>query len=429
VTRTITGTRTATGTRTLTPTVTPTVTRTPSSTPTATCATNTEWDLSPGQVLSVQQGGNLWLTKTVPTDQGWGVFWLREDPGAENLARVYYAHVDFDGQIDVGPMLLAVNIPRIPWRGRYYNAAWHTDHYGFLVADRGTLYYHNLTRDGVLSARRQVGPTLFVSSVYDQEADSDIDAYPDGFVAVIEGNCSGHSCSYAFRLNSQGIPQGSPYNLVDFDLTHQFWPRVAFDGNGFAVISVKDINISNGGVVTKYFPYAFTTPAGRAKVVPSKEYLWDEYPDIAWNGDHFGALWTEVTKRPSSGPPVSWQIHFGSFRRSMTVAQPLHDRVLDVRGSKSPFRWNTNIHALGNDWVVHYSLWNQDAEPDAVFQVIDSEGNTHAHMSPFTLSADALGSSIHTQGPYPNRVGVARGDLRNGVATVTFHTLDPPVCR
>jgi len=76
-----------------------------------------------------------------------------------------------------------------------------------------------MTFDGVLSNRHIVGPTLFVSSTYDQEADSDFDAYPGGFLGVIEGDCSGHSCSYAFRLSPDGVQMGSSYNMVDFDYT------------------------------------------------------------------------------------------------------------------------------------------------------------------------------------------------------------------
>jgi hypothetical protein len=50
-------------------------------------------------------------------------------------------------------------------------------------------------------------------------------------------------------------------------------------------------------------------------------------------------------------------------------------------------------------------------------------------MTPFTLSANALGSSVQNGGPYAGRMGIARGDNRNGVTTVTFFTLDPPVCQ
>src|SRR5262249_2245058 len=138
---TSTATRTATSTWTLTNTVAPTVTRTGTRTatatptftlkptPTPTCAHGLAWDVSPSMLISAQSGGNLWLAKTVPTDFGWGIFWLRQDPQANNFARLYYAHVDFSGQITVGP-LLVINIPLIAFRGHYYFAAWNQDHYG-----------------------------------------------------------------------------------------------------------------------------------------------------------------------------------------------------------------------------------------------------------------------------------------------------------
>ena len=368
------------------------------------------------------------MTETVPTDRGWGVFWLREDRDAPQLARVYYAHVSFTGEIQVGPMLLQVSIPRIAWRGRYYNVAWNTDHYGLLTADRATLYYSDLSFAGEVTGRHAVGPTLFISSVYDQEADSDIEAYPGGFVGVIEGDCLGHSCSYAFRLGRNGEPGGSVYNLVDYDYTHQFWPRLAYDGVGFTIVSVKD-SVGTGGVVTKYIPASWNYPSTRAKVVSTKDYLWDEYPEIDWNGNHYASLWTEVTQRPpAGGTPISWQTHFGTFRRTATVSVSVADRVLDVRVNKSPFRWTKQVHATGGGWTVHYSAWDSQGEPLAVFEYLDSAATTHARLTPFTLSADALGSSVLRSGPYAGRIGIARGDNRNGGSTVTFFTLDPPVC-
>ncbi len=440
-TRTATSTRTPTLTRTPTWTISPTPTRTPTITQTVaasptptwtvtpTCAAGLQWDLSTPQVIASQPGGEVWLTKAIATESGWGVFWLRSDPEAPSEARVYYAHVDFAGGIDVGPMLL-VGVPRIPWRGRYYNVAWNGDHYGLITADQSTLYYYNLSFDGLLSGKRSVGPRLFISDVYDQEADSDFKAYSGGWVGVIEGDCLGHSCAYAFRLLSDGTPSGSIYDLVDADLTHQFWPRVAFDGAGMTVISVKDIDIYNGGVVTKYFHAPWSSPDTRYKVVPRKEYLWDEYPEIAWNGDHYGAIWTEVTQRPnSSKPPVSWQIHFATFHRGWQSGSTIADRVISVTTDKSPFRWNKRIHALGTDWLVHYSEWQENAEPLAVFELLDSQGNTLARMTPYTLSADALGSDINYSGPVAGRLGIAKGDMRDGVSTITFQTLDPPVCR
>jgi hypothetical protein len=35
---------------------------------------------------------------------------------------------------------------------------------------------------------------------------------------------------------------------------------------------------------------------------------------------------------------------------------------------------------------------------------------------------------VQPNGPYAGRIGIARGDTRNGVSSVTFFTLDPPAC-
>ncbi|MBI4515899.1 MAG: hypothetical protein HY699_08805, partial [Deltaproteobacteria bacterium] len=428
VTPTRTRTPTATRPPTRTPTATPTatITPTPTATGTPTCAVPILWELSPETVVDVQQGGRVWLTKTVATDFGWGIFWLRDDPAVAGKARLYYAHVDFTGQLTVGP-LWVVDATRLQWRDRYYNAAWNYGHFGLLIAERGTLYYYNLSLDGVLSGRRVVGPPLFMTTGYDLEADSDFDAYPGGFLGAIEGDCSGHSCSYAFKLDSNGAPIGSVTNLVDYDYTHEFYPAVAYDGVGFAIMTVKDIAISNGGVGTKYLPAASGYGlSSRIKTVPAKEYQWDEFPDLAWNGSHFGAIWTENTNRSSSS---TWQIHFASFERTYKSGRLIADRVIDVMRNKSSLRWITQMHALGGDWLAQYARWQGDQiEPLAVFELLDDSGNVNASLTPYSLSADALGSSVHDLGTAAGHTGIARGDQRDGVCTITFQILAPPVC-
>jgi hypothetical protein len=435
VTPTITATRTATFTSTATITVTPTPTRTgtrtttptstftPSPTPTATCAHGLAWTVSSPTLVSSQSGGNLWLAKSVPTDFGWGLFWLRQDPSATNSARLYYAHVDFSGQITVGP-LLVTSVPRIAFRGHYYFVAWNQDHYGLALSNQATLYYYNLSLDGVLSGLKTIPVPLFTSTEFDQESDGDLDAFPGGFVGVVEGECAGHSCSYAYKLDVNGNSLTSPVNLVDFDFTHQFYPHAAFDGAGFAIISVKDIQISTGGVMTKYWP-----PSGaissNAKVVPAKEYLWDEFPDVAFNGDHFSAVWTENSARSDTAP---WQIHFATFRRTKTASTYIADRVVDSVAQKTNQRWTTQVHAVGADWVAQYGSRAADGSIVAVYELLGDDAQTRAALEPFTLSADALGSSPHFAAGHVGELGIVRGSNLAQGTEVTFQTLPPPAC-
>ena len=261
---TVTGTATRTGTR--TQTYTPTTTQTP--TPTATCISGLGWHVSSPQLISTQSGGEVWLSRTVPTDSGWGIFWLRTDPGATQSARVYYAHVDFSGTITVAPKLVA-SIAKIPFRSHYYMVTWNAGHFGLFTAEGATLYYQSLSLDGIVSQRHPVGPPLFVDPQFDEEADGDVYPFPGGFMGVVEGECAGHSCSYAFKLDTNGAPIGSVVNIVDFDLTHQFYPSAAYDGSGFTMLTVKDIDIANGGVMTKYWN-AVGQLSSNLKVVPSK---------------------------------------------------------------------------------------------------------------------------------------------------------------
>jgi hypothetical protein len=421
-TRTGTATWTSTSTRTGSRTQTPTPTYTPSLTPTSPCPNGLEWQLSPAQLISAQTGGTLWLTKTVPTSTGWGIFWLREPPGDTQDAHLFYAHINFSGQLTAGPMEIAT-IPRLVFRGRYYMAAWNQDHYAILLADRSTLIYQNMTLDGTLTGRKTVGPPLFIDPAFDQEADGDLDPHPNGFVGVIEGECVGHSCAYAFKLDLNGNQIGPNTNLVDFDFTHQFYPRSAFDGVGFAIISVKDIEIANGGVMTKYFPLN-SGISTHSKVVPAKQYLWDEFPDIAWNGDHFAAIWTENSARSHQLP---WQIHFASFRRTKTVSTLIGERIIDVVAQKTNHRWTTQVHASGADWIAQYASRAADNSVVAVYELLGDNADTRAVIEPFVMNVDALGSSPHPG--LGGTLGIARGNLVSGGTEVTFHTLAPPVCQ
>src|SRR5262249_51470007 len=217
-TATSTGTATRTGSRTTTPSSTPSA----SPTPTIPCPNGLRWSVSAPLLVSAQAGGNLWLAKSVPTSSGWGLFWLRQDPGATNIARLYYAHVDFNGQITAGPRQV-VDIPKIDFRGHYYFVAWNVDHFGLTVSSQATLYYYTVSIDGIASARQTVPVPLFVSTEFDQESDGDLDAFPGGFLGVVEGDCEGHSCSYAYKLDIDGDSTTNPINLVDFDFTHQFY--------------------------------------------------------------------------------------------------------------------------------------------------------------------------------------------------------------
>jgi len=428
-TRTATRTRTASFTRTPTVTKTPTITRTPtrtstpSPTPTAVCQAGLQWGVSPPIPVSSQLGGRLWLADTVTTDDGWGIFWLRDDPGFSSVVRLYYAHIDTGGEITDGPMLV-VDIPKISSRQRYYMAAWHGDHFAVITAEYSSLYYHSLSKAGSLTARHSVGPNLLYSSTWDNEADGDLESYAGGFVGVIEGDCFGHSCSYAFKLAADGTQTSGNVNLVDFDFTHQFYPRVAVDQSGFAILSVKDIKIVSGGVMTKYWQSnGLMRP--HVKVAPSKPYNWDEFPDLAWNGSLYAAVWTENAIRQHG---ANWQIRFASFERDSAGGSLVAEKVLHGPDEKSGDRWTTRVHSSGNDWVVQYVRRLADGSKQAVFELVDSAAQTRAMIAPFSMTADALGSSPHVLPGFERTIGVARGD--NGVAgtTVTFYFLDPPSC-
>jgi hypothetical protein len=136
-----------------------------------------------------------------------------------------------------------------------------------------------------------------------------------------------------------------------------------------------------------------------------------------------------VTQRPPGGqPPVSWQIHFASFNRIKGNGSLVAERVLDVEASHSGLRWSTGLHAVGHDWVVHYPLWQQEEEPLAIFKLVDSQGNTLSEQVPFTLSADSLGSSVHSASGQVGRIGISVGANDSQGSRISFRVLEPPAC-
>ena len=419
-TTTVTSTGTRTGTRTQTPTFTPTA----SPSPTQTCVSGLAWNVSSPLLVSQQSGGDVWLSRTVPTDFGWGIFWLRNDPGASTTVKLYYAHVTFAGQVSVQPMLLA-SIARMNFRSHYYMVGWNAGHYGLFTAEQATLYYQTVSLEGAISQRHAVGPPLFVDPNYDQEADGDVEVFPGGFMVVVEGECAGHSCSYAFKTDTSGSATTTIVNLVDFDLTHQFFPTAAWDGSGFAMLSVKDIQIATGGVMTKYWLPSGSIN-GHKKVVPDKEYQWDEFPDMAFNGNHFAAIWTENSQRSHASP---WQIHFATFHRPPTSSVLIANRVIDVHSSKTNHKFSTQVHPMGSDWVAQYASRSANGSVVAVFELLGDDAETGIYLEPFALTADSLGSSQHTAAGVEGVLGIARGSNISGGTTVEFYTLPPPSCQ
>ena len=305
----------------------------------------------------------------MPTNSGWGIFWLRQDPGATHLARLYYAHVDFNGQITVGP-LLVVGIPqdRLPrpllLRGLEPGS--------LRAADRqpgDALLLQPLARRrrcpvSAPSARRCSSPP---SSTRSPTAISTPTRAASS--ASSRATAAGHSCSYAFKLDANGTPNGSVINLVDFDFTHQFYPRAAFDGAGFAILSVKDIEISGGGVMTKYWPLSGTISharQGRARqAVPVgrvPRHRLERRPLRRAVDRELGALDT-----------APWQIHFASFRRTKPASTLIAERVIDMVAQKTNHRWTTQVHAVGADWVAQYASRTANNSIIAVYELLGDD--------------------------------------------------------
>ena len=411
-----TATHSPTSTQTRTPTLTPSATPTLS----PTCVLPDALPLETPIEVAREEGGRLWLARVVPTASGWGLFWLRQ-PAEGSTANLYYAHLALDGSITRAPGII-YSLSVIRSRERYYLAAWHSDHFGILTTEGERVYYQNLSLDGTLSGRRQVGPPLLISASYDQESDGALISYPDGFLGTIEGECGGgHSCSYAFRLAPDGEPTSSVYTIVDFDFTHEFYPRAAWDGAGFAILSVKDINVAQGGIGTKYMR-TFGSPGRRLKVVPSKEYFWDEFPEVAHNGDHFGALWVENSARSHAEP---WRVGFATFTRDWSTGTLLHDEYVDHFDLRPGRRWSTGLHALREGWLIQYGRYVAGEEPEAVFRYRDPLRAANVErVMPRRLSFDALGSAVH---PLDGRIAILQGsrDGSDDIIELYFASLPP----
>jgi hypothetical protein len=211
-------------------------------------------------------------------------------------------------------------------------------------------------------------------------------------MGVVEGECVGHSCSYAFKVDTNGAPIGSVVNIVDFDLTHQFYPSAAYDGSGFTMLTVKDIDIANGGVMTKCWN-AVGQLSSNIKVVPNKSYLWDEFPDLAYNGNHYAALWTENSARSHTQP---WQIHFATFHRANNSSTPIADRIIDVVSQKTNHRWTTQVHQMGGEWVAQYA---SRAPDDSIVAVYGCSATTPRPASLWSRSRSHRRSQVGRPSP------------------------------
>ena len=76
---------------------------------------------------------------------------------------------------------------------------------------------------------------------------------------------------------------------------------------------------------------------------------------------------------------------------------------------KTNHRWTTQVHAVGSDWVAQYASRTADNSIVAVYELLGDDAQTRAAVEPFTLSADALGSSPHFAAGHVGTLGIARG--------------------
>ena len=380
--------------------------------------------------------GRAHIITTVPTDNGWGVFWLRDL--TENtfdvraVSTLYYAHVGLDGALSAGPLAL-VDIHRHD-REPLYLVAWHTDHFGLLVNELVNTdisnkityqYYYDVSIDGQLSAR--VGPIR--TDLGFSGGIGDMIPYLNGFMVGIETVCQGsHQCTFAFKLADHGASRGSDLHVVEFDGTHSFAPRFADDGSGLVVVSSKDFASLSGGVVSQYIRNSGGSIGFSKPINPNKGFLLDNSPHVAWNGQRFGAVWREVQSLIPPGDS-NWRIRLATFNRTTSTSTLLSDRFLEpayVPGLSigRSVASTTDISAVPDGWVVSYASGQAGGEPQAVIQYLTPDGDQRAIWAPFGLDDYSLSTRAHFRAGYQRTIGVAASHRTGEGVEVRFSKLN-----
>ncbi len=428
----------------------PTPTATPSATPTptATCAGYSH--LSEPHAVVVHpdepdrqgqvQRGRAHLITTVPTTAGWGLFWLRDR--VDNLwdvyepSTLYYAHVDFDGQLLAGPMPL-VEIHRHD-REPLYLVAFREDHFGLIVNELINRdiynkityqYYYDVALSGALSAR--VGPLR--TDLGSHGGIGDMISFGAGFLVGIETMCQGsHQCSWAYPLTDHGTRKGSDLRVVEFDGTHSHSPRFAFDGSGAVVVSSKDSNSAYGGIVSQYISSTGTAITSSRPVIPNHGFLLDNFPAVAWDGTRFGVIWREAQGLDAPRNTL-FRMRMATFNRDTGSSTLRSERFLEpdyllLGDLGRTERWTTSLSAVPGGWVAAYAHGSPLGPPEAVIEYLSPDGSAHEAWVPGTLDDYAFHTSAHFDGSHRRSVGIAASHRGANQVEVDFWRLDVSGC-
>jgi hypothetical protein len=378
-TPTSTSSATPTRTPTHTSTHTPTHTSTPVPTMTATPAEiGGELRVIASAVLGGAEGSPLDTTILPNADGSWTILWSEEFAGS---AAIYQMVLGPD--LTVGtPKTLIRSVPK--GHTRYYSAAALGDLIGLLIAD-GSTYRYQVRRGTSLVA------SATLNSVPGSPwSDMGIAATADGFVMAYEAQCGGHLCSYASRYSTAGVSQ-SFWDLMDYDATHQLYPKAAFDGAGYLFLSVKDVK-STGGVMSKYARINFSLD-NHLRVDPQKLHKWDEWPAVEYNSGHFATVWTEIVEKTAANPwsePGPWQVVLAVFDRARLSSTLLSKRVLTTGPNPSMGR-STKVSKFGSGWVLAYA--DNSNGPSGVVEVIDSLGQSLSRLNAGPVASDSFSAA------------------------------------
>ena len=444
-----TATRTPTATRTFTSTATATATATVPSTPTAspTCGGAPRSQLSAPTMVAVHpddyvdnsgtlRRGRAHFATTVPTDAGWGLFWLRDR--TENSfdialrSTLYYAHVGFDGTLSPTPIPL-LDIRRHD-KAPLYLVAWASDHFGLLIHElmnsdlNGKIthqYYYDLSRDGQLGPR--VGPIR--TDLGNSGGIGQMIPSVSGFMVGVETVCQGvHQCTWAFTLGPHGTPKGRDLAVTEFDGTHSHHPSFAFDGTNVVVTSSKDLNGSRGGVVSQYITSNGNVISQSQPVIPNHGFLLDDNPRVAWNGSRFGVIWRETQGLFSPGNQFV-RLRFASFTRTASTSTMLSDHFLEPAYVPTAYMgnawsWPNSISVVPDGWLVTYARGTPSGVPEGVIDHLTPDGDSIERWTPFPLDDRAFHGSAHFAAPYRRAVGILSSRRTGDQVSVNFSRLD-----
>ena len=235
--------------------------------------------------LGISDLGTVW------TGQEYGVaWWVRTNPLDTSEHAIEFARLAADGT-RIGNILSVVvghpaNGPTLAWTGSEFGLAWNEKRNGVW-----SIYFRRIAADGSLA-----GPEVTVATST-RLANTPSIAWGEGGygLAWIDARASSNGDLFFARLAADGARVGDEINLTGATAPLSSEPRIVWNGSSFAIGWTAGnpakqawlVRVSTAGTALEP-RHVVSDPASEASRV-----------SLVWNGDGYGAVWTD-SRHPQS---------------------------------------------------------------------------------------------------------------------------------